>query len=70
MRVVNRMMRAANTAHVALYDTTLGVDVRVARGEDHDRLWARLLELAPFFADCQVKATRRTIPVAVLTPRS
>ncbi len=38
----------------------------VTEGEERDRLWTRIVELYPFFADHQAKITRQ-IPVIVLS---
>ena len=36
-------------------------------GADRERVWAEIKELYPFFADHEVKAAPRTIPVVALT---
>ena len=41
---------------------------RTATGEERARLWKRAVEIWPPFADYQVKATGREIPVVVLEP--
>lgn len=41
----------------------------VTEGEERQRLWARIVELYPFFAEHQAKITRQ-IPVIVLNPLS
>ena len=69
-----RNLRKADHAHVELGDEEFGVEVHVAAGAEHDRLWARLLELSPHFADYQSKIERkggtRVLPLAVLTRSS
>lgn len=40
----------------------------VAEGEERERLWSRIVELHPFFADHQAKVTRQ-IPVIMLSRR-
>ena len=66
-----RNLRKADRAHVELGNEEFGVEVRIATGAEHDRLWARLLELSPHFADYQSKIERkggtRVLPLAVLT---
>lgn len=41
----------------------------VAEGEERRRLWAKVLEAGPFFADHQAKITRQ-IPIVILTRRT
>ncbi|WP_374210637.1 nitroreductase family deazaflavin-dependent oxidoreductase [Dermatobacter hominis] len=48
---------------------TVPVTARVAEGEERERLWTRQKELMPGFADYEVSAGDRQIPVVVLTPR-
>ena len=45
------------------------VTARVAEGEERERLWSRQKELMPGFAEYEVSAGDRQIPVVVLTPR-
>jgi deazaflavin-dependent oxidoreductase (nitroreductase family) len=48
---------------------TVPVTARVAEGEERERLWTRQKELMPGFAEYEVSAGDRQIPVVVLTPR-
>jgi deazaflavin-dependent oxidoreductase (nitroreductase family) len=48
---------------------TVAVTARVAEGDERDRLWTRQKELMPGFADYEVSAGDREIPVVVLSPR-
>ena len=41
---------------------------RVAEGEERERLWKMMVGVYPPYADYQVKAAERTIPVVVLDP--
>ena len=41
---------------------------RTATGDERARLWEKAVEIWPPFADYQVKATARQIPVVVLDP--
>ena len=45
------------------------VTARELRGDDRDAAWAQVVAVAPGFADYQVKAGPRLIPVFRLTPR-
>jgi deazaflavin-dependent oxidoreductase (nitroreductase family) len=45
---------------------TAEVTVRVAEGEEREALWRRQKHLAPIFAEYEVKAGERQIPVVVL----
>jgi deazaflavin-dependent oxidoreductase (nitroreductase family) len=42
---------------------------RVAEGPERERLWRRMLEIYPPYAEYQGRAGARTIPVVVLEPR-
>ena len=44
------------------------VRARVANGDERDRLWFRMVELDPAYAEYQ-RRTDRQIPVVVLDPR-
>ena len=46
----------------------LRVRARTAAGEERARLWEKAVEIWPPFADYQLKATGREIPVVVLDP--
>ncbi len=45
---------------------TFDATARVTQGEERQRLWNRIVELHPFFAEHQAKVTRQ-IPVIVLS---
>jgi deazaflavin-dependent oxidoreductase (nitroreductase family) len=63
-----RNLRAADSAIVEIGGRTASVSVRIVdAGEERERLWQRLVSLAPFFAGYQ-KKTDRLMPLAVLTP--
>ena len=47
---------------------TVAVTARVAEPAERDALWDRLKERAPHFAQYELKAAPRTIPVIVLDP--
>jgi deazaflavin-dependent oxidoreductase (nitroreductase family) len=47
-------------------DEVREVVARVAEGAERERLWARQKELMPGFADYEVKAQGREIPVVIL----
>jgi deazaflavin-dependent oxidoreductase (nitroreductase family) len=65
-----RNLRHADTATIEVGDERMEVDVHVAHGDERDRLWRRLLEVAPFFGGYEAKAAGRVIPLAALTPRA
>ena len=65
-----RNLRHADTATIEVGDERMEVDVHVAHGDERDRLWRRLLEVAPFFGGYEAKAAGRFIPLAALTPRA
>ena len=59
---------AANPrASVEVDDRTVGVDARVAEGDDRERLWSLQKELYSGFAEYEAKTTRQ-IPVVILEP--
>ena len=61
-------LRAASTAHLQVKDRQVDVAVRLAEGEELERLWREVvLTRAPGFADDERKSGR-TMPVAVLAP--
>jgi hypothetical protein len=47
-------------------DEVREVVARVAEGDERERLWSRQKELMPGFADYEVKAEGREIPVVIL----
>ena len=52
---------------VEIGDETYPALARTTEGPDRERVWAELKERYPFFADHEVKAAPRTIPVVALT---
>jgi deazaflavin-dependent oxidoreductase (nitroreductase family) len=63
-----RNLAATPTAHVQIGAEQTDVGVRIAEGEERDRLWREVvIAQAPFFAGYQEK-TGRTIPLALLEP--
>jgi deazaflavin-dependent oxidoreductase (nitroreductase family) len=52
---------------VEIGDETYPALARTTEGADRERVWAELKERYPFFADHEVKAAPRTIPVVALT---
>ncbi len=48
---------------------TFDATARVTEGEERQRLWTKIVELHPFFAEHQAKVTRQ-IPVIVLSRRT
>jgi deazaflavin-dependent oxidoreductase (nitroreductase family) len=65
-----RNLRHADTAVIEVGDERIEVDVEVAHDAERDRLWRRLLEVAPFFGGYEARAAGRVIPLAALTPRA
>jgi deazaflavin-dependent oxidoreductase (nitroreductase family) len=64
-----RNVRSAQRAHVEVGDRQFDVAVRVVTGDEYERLWARLLEVGPFFAGYDRKiAGARRMGIGVLTP--
>ena len=49
---------------------TIDVRARVADGEERDRIWEEQKARMPGFADYEVKAEGRRIPVVMLEPRT
>ena len=52
---------------VEIGDETYPALATTTEGADRERVWAELKERYPFFADHEVKAAPRTIPVVALT---
>jgi deazaflavin-dependent oxidoreductase (nitroreductase family) len=52
---------------VEVGDRTVDVNVRVAEGDERERLWSRQKEQMPGFAEYEQKTTRQ-IPVVILEP--
>lgn len=61
-------MEADPQAEVQVKADTTAVRMTVADGEERERLWAKMLEVWPDYADYQEK-TDREIPIVVLEPR-
>lgn len=57
-------------AEIQVGTAKIKVRARTATGEERTRLWAEAVQIWPPFADYQVKATGREIPVVVLDPIS
>jgi deazaflavin-dependent oxidoreductase (nitroreductase family) len=63
-----RNLRAASRAHIEVKREHHDVAVRIAEGEERDRLWREVVVArAPSFAAYEPKSGR-TMPIAVLTP--
>ena len=63
-----RNLRAASRAHVQIRTRHLDVVVRMAEGEERDRLWRDVVvRRAPAFGPYEAKSGR-TMPIGVLTP--
>lgn len=63
-----RNLRTASSAHVQIKRAQHDVGVRIAEGEERDRLWRDVvMQRAPAFAAYEVKSGR-SMPIAVLTP--
>ena len=60
-------LRKSERALVEVGRQRMDVSVSIAGPQEHQVLWSRLLELAPFFADYQAKV-KRQVPMAILTP--
>jgi deazaflavin-dependent oxidoreductase (nitroreductase family) len=60
-------LKAHPDTSIEVGDATLEVRAEEATGEERDRLYARMAERAPQFAEYE-KQTERVIPVMVLTP--
>lgn len=64
----NLLAHPSTTAEVG--DRTIPVVAREATGDERQRIWDRQKELMPGFADYEVSAAPRQIPVVVLEPPS
>ena len=60
-------LKANPEARVRIKDRTLRVRAEEAEGDEKRRLWTRLVEMYPPYADYQ-RRTQREIPVLVLRP--
>jgi F420H(2)-dependent quinone reductase len=60
-------LQDSGEAVVEVRRTRIPVRVRIPAPDERERLWVRLVEMYPYFAEYQDR-TRREIPVAVLTP--
>jgi deazaflavin-dependent oxidoreductase (nitroreductase family) len=63
-----RNLLANPEADVQVGTKKIRARARTATGEERARLWEKAVEIWPPFADYQVKATGREIPVVVLDP--
>jgi deazaflavin-dependent oxidoreductase (nitroreductase family) len=63
-----RNILADPNVEVQVGTKTMRARARTATGEERTRLWAKSLEFWPPYADYQVKAGAREIPVVVLDP--
>ena len=64
-----RNVRAATSAHIQIKARHHDVAVRMAEGEERDRLWRDVVVArTPQFGPYEAKSGR-TMPIAVLTPR-
>lgn len=61
-------LRAHPRATVQVGDESIAVNAREAGGDDVARLWPRLVEMYPAYADYRTRTSRR-FPVVLLTPR-
>jgi deazaflavin-dependent oxidoreductase (nitroreductase family) len=61
-------LKAHPDIEVEVGTDTLPVRASEAEGEERDRLFSTQAERSPAFAEYQVKAGKRVIPVMVLTP--
>ena len=63
-----RNLRATTAAHIQVKAAQHDVSVRVAEGDERDRLWRDVvITRAPSFAAYEARSGR-TMPIAVLTP--
>jgi deazaflavin-dependent oxidoreductase (nitroreductase family) len=53
---------------IEIGDDTIAVVARVAEGEERERIWTEQKRLMPGFADYEVKAAPRQIPVVIFEP--
>lgn len=60
-------LQATPRAQVQVKEKKLDVSMRVAVGEERDRLWKKMAAIFPAYEDYQQKTTRE-IPVVVLEP--
>lgn len=60
-------LRADPRATVQIRDRSIGVKAEVAGPRDRERLWARLIEVAPGYTEYE-KQTHREIPMVLLHP--
>ncbi len=54
--------------HIQVGTSKMDAKARTATGEERTRLWAEAIKIWPPFAEYQVKAANREIPVVVLDP--
>jgi deazaflavin-dependent oxidoreductase (nitroreductase family) len=61
---------AAGKAQISVFGDQYDVEARIADSAEREALWQEIvLAQAPFFASYEEKSGR-TIPIAILTPRS
>jgi len=58
---------ANKRAHIQVKDKKMDVVMRVAEGEEHNKLWDMMAKIFPDYLDYQKKTTRK-IPVVILDP--
>jgi deazaflavin-dependent oxidoreductase (nitroreductase family) len=63
-----RNLRATDRANILVGQQHHDVTVRIAEGEERDRLWNQIVARYPGFAAYEKKSPDRPMPVAVLTP--
>ncbi len=61
-------LKADPVARALVDNATVTVRASQAGAEDRSRLWPRLVEMYPYFAEYQERTTRE-IPVVILTPQ-
>ena len=60
-------LEAHSNAIIQLKDQVIQAKAEVARPAERERLWAKLMEIAPGYGDYQ-KRTERVIPMVILHP--
>jgi deazaflavin-dependent oxidoreductase (nitroreductase family) len=60
-------LQANPRAFIQVKDKKMNVVMRVAEGEEHNKLWAMMAKIFPDYLDYQKKTARR-IPVVILDP--
>lgn len=62
-------LEASPDAHIQVAHDHFDVRMRVAEGAEREDIWAQMVEIYPPYADYQVSAGDRIIPVVVLDPQ-